>query len=695
MKKLISLLLTAVMLLSFAPAALAADEGVAYLSVAPYGGEETGMETVSWYVSGGNYFLFLPADTDPGAARVYFTASGEVTLDGAPVVSGGTAAAFTEGAHTLACGGAVYPLTVRCSANIPAVYITTESGSLTYLHQSKENKEPGSIRIYENGAISLDKPLKQIKGRGNSTWNYPKKPYNFKFDKKTEVLGMAKAKKWTLLANYFDYSLIHTANAYHFAEGFGLPYTSEYRHVDLYVNGQYLGNYFLCESVEIGDDRIEIADLEKANEKANPDVDIETLPIKGTGENGAVLSGSKKGSRKWADIPVDPADITGGYLLEYEYSGRYNEEPCGFVTDNGQPVVIKSPEYASKNEVDYIADFVNSATQALYSETGYNSEGKHYTDYFDPDSLVNMYILQEMAMNYDAALSSFYVFKPEGDSRLVVAPVWDMDNAFGSRSGKYGTVLTDTSVWWANMMGYHNIPTMLTAAYRHRDFRDAVSDRWEQLRLTSVFNDGQTAMTALRDRIRKSAVMNALRWNHFGTADAAAAEAQWTENANVSINFDVSRAAALDRGFGANRAYLYYDKNGAYSGNWGFVTPVTELGDAVTIKPITGSGTVEAPGGRLFAGWNTAPDGSGTRYMPGDTMVLSSEDTVLYAMWKTQEEIDAENTQPDDPSGDPSVDQPADPSDGDEGRSPDFWQRIKAFFMKIADFFKRIFRIAG
>ena len=694
MKKSMSIILALLLLVFCAVPAFAAGEEITALQINPYGGDEAAADTVQWFASSGKYFLFLPADTDLSAAKVYYTASDDVTLDGVSVVPGASAVAFTAGEHTLVCGTQSYPLTVMLSANIPAVYITTQSGSLDYIHANKENKEPGTIRVYENGALTLDKELKQIKGRGNSTWTaYPKKPYNIKFDKKTSLLGMPKAKKWTLLANYFDYSLIHTANAFHFAEGFGLPYTSEYRHADLYINGNYMGNYFICESVEIAENRIEIHDLEKANETANPDVNIESLPLKGTGENGAVQSATVKGSRKWADIPNNPDDISGGYLLEYEYAGRYNEEPCGFVTSNGQPIVIKSPEFASEAQVNYIADFVDAGTRALYSETGYNEEGKHFNDYFDHDSLVNMYILQELAMNFDAALSSFYVYKAESSDKIVVSPVWDMDNAFGSRSGKYNTVLTDTTVWWANLMGYHNMQTMLTKAYQHASFRADVAARWAQLRQTDLFSNAQTKMTALRDTLSASAAMNAIRWNHFGTTSVQTAAQKWEADANVSIQFDVLRSAALDRGFGANRAYLYYDKNGAYSDNWGFVTKVTERGDTVTVKDISGSGTIKAPTDRKFCGWNTKADGSGTTYRPGETLTLSEEYTVLYAIWKTQTEIDAEHpTEPTtEPTGPATTDPPPAPSGNDSDGN--YLQWLRHILQELINFWRRVFRI--
>ena len=640
MKKLISVLLAAVFIFSFAPAVFAEDGGIATLKINPYGGDESAMDTVSWYSSSGKCFMFLPADTDLDAAKVYFNASAEVTLDGETIESGESAAAFTDGSHTLACDGVSYPLRVCFSANLPAVYITTESGSLSYIHANKENKEKGNIRIRENGVKTLDKELKQIKGRGNATWGYPKKPYNIKFDKKNSVLGMPKAKKWTLLANYRDLSMIHNVYGWEFASAFGMPYTSEYRYIDLYINGEYKGNYAICESVEIGENRVEINDLEKANENANDGVDIESLANVGTGENGKVLSSSHKGSRKWIDIPNDPENITGGYLLEYEYGGRYNPELSGFVTSNGQPIVIKSPEYATQAEVNYIADFVDAGTRALYSETGYNEEGKHYSEYFDVDSLAAMYIVQEISMNYDAAFSSFFAYKAENSDKLVFGPIWDMDNAFGSSQTNLNVPLVTTNLWWANQMGYHGIPTVLAAANRHADFRELVRAKWAEAENDEAFAAVDQAVNELVGVMRESAAMNGLRWNHFSTTSFSTSASKWQSNVAISKSFVAGRCNELSRGFGSNGAYLYYNMNGQTGGSWASVSQIKEAGETLAVRSITGNGSISAPSGKKFYSWNTAKDGSGTRFFPGDTLTLSSEGTVLYAIWKTQEEID-------------------------------------------------------
>ena len=642
MKKLISAALALIFLFSALPAAFAAEnDGISSFCVNPYGGEETDMDTVAWYLASGAYFLFLPADVETDAAKLYFSASGQVTLDGAPIASGDTAGALTAGAHTLACGDKTYALTVMFSANLPAVYITTQSGSLSYIHANKENKEPGRIRIYENGEMTVNKDLKQIKGRGNATWNYPKKPYNIKFDKKTDLFGMGKAKKWTLLANYRDLSLIHNAYGWEFAKAFGMTYTSEYTYVDLYINGDYMGNYAICESVEIGENRVDIADLEKANEEANPNVDLGTLPAGGTGANNTVQKYTVKGSRKWVEIPTDPGDITGGYLLEYEYGGRYNPEISGFVTKNGQPVVIKSPEQASRAEVSFIADYMDAGTEALYSETGYNSEGKHYSEYFDVDSLAAAYLTQEISMNYDAAFSSFFAYKPAGDGKVVFGPIWDMDNAFGSSQTNLSVPLITTNLWWANQMAYHGIPTVLAAANRHAEFRALVREKWAQCVRDRAFETVEANIVSLSATLRESAAMNGVRWNLFGTLNGETAAVKWENNRDISMGFVAGRTAALNKGLGPNGAYLYYDVTEANAGSWATVSVISEIGDSVSVRAITGNGTVTPPSGKVFYCWNTAADGSGTAYFPGDTLILSGECTKLYAIWKTQAEIDA------------------------------------------------------
>ncbi|MBE6541958.1 MAG: hypothetical protein E7672_05880, partial [Ruminococcaceae bacterium] len=107
----------------------------------------------------------------------------------------------------------VYDIVIKYSEHtIPVISIDTSSAVI-----SREDYISAQISIDTSGVSgwflpegfsSLDKTEVQIKGRGNSTWGWPKKPYKLKFETKTSVLGMEEAKKWILLSNYADYSLI-------------------------------------------------------------------------------------------------------------------------------------------------------------------------------------------------------------------------------------------------------------------------------------------------------------------------------------------------------------------------------------------------------------------------------------------------------------------------------------------------------
>ena len=635
-------LLLLVLCLGLTVFAVHAQQGPELL-VNPYGGDADAIDCVRLHVGEDGLYLFLPAGTEPGQARIYFSPEATVLLDGLSLRSGDSGALLTEGAHLLRWEGRDYPLRVCISEHLPAVFLSTQSGSLDYLHADKENKEAGAIRVYENGEMTLDQSLKQIKGRGNSTWAYPKKPYNIKFDKKTALLGMAKAKKWTLLANYIDPTLLHNACGWAFAEALGQPCTASYRHVDLYANGCYLGSYVVCESVEVGENRVDIPDLDKANEDANPDLDLAGLPRGGTGPNGSVQSAAVKGSRKWLQIPQEPADISGGYLLELDYPDRYVKELCGFVTQNGQPVVLKSPECASQAEVSYIADLTDEAFEALYNATGLNSLGRHYSEYFDLDSLAAAYLVQELSMNFDAGFSSFFFYKPAGEEKFCFGPVWDMDNAFGSPYANLNVPLITTNLWWANQMGCNGIPSILAAANRHGDFRRLVSEKWERFCSSGSLAQVERQLAELAVTVRKSAVMNGLRWAGEEIPGAAATEADWIRQARICLSFVSDRAAALSRGLGARGAYLYYDLNGAAADRWATVSPILQQGDYAVLRELQGNGPIAAPEGMLFCGWSPTPDGSGPVCQPGDRLLLDSDATVLYAVWRSQRDLDREN----------------------------------------------------
>lgn len=648
-RKILSIVLALIMMASMLTVSSAAAFGtITSFKMNVYGNNEASIDTVNWYEGkDGIYYMLLPADTDLNSLTVWYKASDNIYVGDTKLVSGEKTDVFSKsGLYTLTVGIKRYSLYVMCSAEIPAMYITTQSGSLDYIHASKDNKEAGSIRIVEDGKVTVDKELKQIKGRGNATWNADKKPYNIKFDKKTDLFGMGKAKKWSLLASHYDPSLIRNTVAFGLAEEIGLPSTSEVQAVDLYINGDYLGNYLVCESVEVGSERVDINDLDDANEEANPGIDIEECLRGGTGDGGSVPSPYELGSMMWVNIPNNPDNITGGYLLEFDFPTRYSAEISGFVTNQGQNVVIKSPEYASQAETEYISSFMCEAADALYSEDGYNALGKHYSEYFDMDSFVKMYILQEFTMNLDAGYSSCFFYKDADSDKLIAAPAWDFDNALGGSHERFGVNINNPDIWWANTVHYtpaleggvNQIPTIFATAYMHEDFRVLVSEKWAEL--SGLFGSEETVnrIDSLAKTNDASAVMNAYRWNLFSDASKYNDKLNaYYAGTNVIKNFITARTKTLNKGFSDSCAMLYYDANGG-AGNV-FNNEVVLIGESVTVKGTNvAQSEITAPAGCVFAGWNTEKDGSGTSYSVGDSITLNGKTTVLYAQWKTEGE---------------------------------------------------------
>ncbi|MBR6255277.1 MAG: CotH kinase family protein, partial [Clostridiales bacterium] len=144
-------------------------------------------------------------------------------------------------------------------SNLPVIYINTENGQgitnkTTYIPATMEIRNSEDPTKDYSGTI-------QIKDRGNSSWIWPKKPYKIKLDSKADLLGMGSNKHWVLLANYLDESLLRNTMAFRLAEQMGVP-AMQTTWVDVILNGEYAGNYQLCEQIRVGKERVDIFDWE-------------------------------------------------------------------------------------------------------------------------------------------------------------------------------------------------------------------------------------------------------------------------------------------------------------------------------------------------------------------------------------------------------------------------------------------------
>lgn len=317
--------------------------------------------------------------------------------------------------------------------------------------------------ITKDDKISTAMPLDQVKGRGNSSWKasatlFGKYAFNMKLSSKTNLYGLDAAKSWCLLANNMDQSMLRNAFTYDLAKAVGLPNSPEFEFVDIYDNGEYMGAYLVTEKVDVGKsklvkgesiDDIHDAVAEKLGEKVNEsqvvDVDSQksfTVTGEPVGYNqveyncaavstdnaqqytSAALDGTTIGSKTYA---------AGTFLLEFEISKRVRNEVSWFKTPRGQYVVVKSPEFATEEEVKYIATKFVQMENKIYA----NVDVPTLSRYMDVDSFARMYLIQEISSNLDSAATSYYLTYccADQDARFVASPVWDYDWAFGQHSG--------------------------------------------------------------------------------------------------------------------------------------------------------------------------------------------------------------------------------------------------------------------
>lgn len=267
----------------------------------------------------------------------------------------------------------------RLAAGIPIVIINTPN-SVPIL--SKEEYVKGTTVTLLNNDMSIGfQGEMKIKGRGNSTWNEPKKPYKIKFDSKQSLLGEPKDKEWVLLANCFDKSLIRNDLAFWMAATYGcFDYVPRYHFVNLILNGQYSGLYQLGEQVKISEDRVNV------------------------GKDGFLLE---------IDAKADTGDVT--FDVPHIY----------------KPVNIKDPDVSAGDEnYNYVYDYVSRADAALYADD-WLDELHGYKTLIDMQSFVEWYLVMEITKNNDAIFYSSCYMNLSRTGKLKMGPVWDFDFGFG------------------------------------------------------------------------------------------------------------------------------------------------------------------------------------------------------------------------------------------------------------------------
>lgn len=463
------------------------------------------------------YCFFIPNAFKNQKMRLTFSGIPYLTIDGKKITSG-SKYCLAQGTHSLITeenNNTAYTLTVWYTSGIPTFFVQTQSGSVESIHSSKQLSESGKILIMDSrGRSYFEGIIDEIHCRGNSSFDKTeKKSYTISLNKSMDLFEMGKAKKWLLIANAFDDTLVRNASAFFIAELLKLPYTPKFQYVDVYINGNFVGNYLLSEKVEIGKNRVNIRNLEKEVVSLNKNCNLADTDF-------FMEQQGRLFSTKGYHIEKEPEDISGGYLLELETSDRYGLEASGFLTSRMQPVVFASPKYASYNQVSYIAGLYQDFEDAVFSADGSNPyTGKMYYEYIDVDSFARKYLLEELVKNLDASFTSQYIYKYDDSisNKFYAGPCWDYDKSIAA-SGitEDGINLNDPKGLYAAVQEKES--DIWYALYQHKDFRKTVAAIFFKELEPHLKNNCEKIFFEYSKNIRSSNDCNMIRWNTFPQA---------------------------------------------------------------------------------------------------------------------------------------------------------------------------------
>lgn len=359
---------------------------------------------------------------------------------------------------------------------IPILRINTNGVDI----DSKDERIEGTMTIENSHTSNYHKNQLYsgkvgIRGRGNTSWNPDKKPYNIELwdpnnrGRAVGILGMPEEEDWLLIPNYFDKSLIRNYIAYDLSNKMGV-YAPRARIVEVYVNDQYEGVYLLTERIKRGANRVNISQL--------TDNDIDQ---------------------------IEP-NITGGYLLEVTPTSRLEDQNFFTTAKEEINLVYKYPrgENITPAQENYIQRYINDFEEALYSDT-FDDPQVGYRKYIDLNSFIDWIIINELARNQDAAFdSSVFMYKDRG-GRLFMGPVWDFDIAFGNINYNNGWL---TDGWYITKSKWIN------RLFEDPYFAGEFIKRWQEVK--PIIDEIPNTIDDIGLNIQEAADRNFERWDILG-----------------------------------------------------------------------------------------------------------------------------------------------------------------------------------
>ncbi len=370
-------------------------------------------------ISSGSASLESPLIGSPLLAASFDAGDAKVYVNGVEQISGVTVNDYSSPVTFTVRSKIEYTFTVSLTySSLPKVFIETAGGK--EIPSKWEDWLSGSsVTVYNpDWTVDYSGPT-GIRGRGNSTWGYPKKPYALKLDSKAKILGMPKHKRWVLLANWMDRTLLRNCVSFNLAERTDLAYTPRGQFVEVFINGSHKGNYFLCEHIKVDENRVNIDEL-------------------------------------------DEDETDGGYIMELD---SYFDETYKFRSERrGLPYMFKDPDEVTPEQFEFIQSFVNNLEASLYDDARFATG--EYKDYIDVDSFIDWWMVMELTGIWEPNHpKSCYMHKDKG-GKLTAGPVWDFD---------WETYMSTT--WWRikETLYYDRL-------FQDESFKTRVKERWNMFR---------------------------------------------------------------------------------------------------------------------------------------------------------------------------------------------------------------------
>ncbi len=408
-------------------------------------------------ISADTFYAYTFSGTDISGLVPDFEYDGlEITVNGIAQESGSSTQDFSEPVHyeVHTGNGNSRTYVVKVSdTGLPAIYLSTGGQPIP----NREDYVAGSFSIVRGfGNEPLHEGALEIRGRGNSTWGMPKKPYRVRLEQAAPLLGMPSNRHWALMANYADKSLMRNDVAFEISQRLQLEYTPRQQYADFFLNGEYMGSYNLTEHIREGTDRVNID------------------------------------------------EDNGGYIVEAD--GYATSEPVYFITPRGMPITIKFPDEdeITPDQRTFITDYYTAFENALFSGN-FADPTSGYQQYLDIETFVNYYLANEICGNPDLYWSMRMYKKNEQDPLIYTGPVWDFDLGFNN-DNRLGDAVQKLMLTDA-----HAPRQWIDRIATDPNFRQAVRQRWNEVKgdvgTINEYIDKQAAL------LQRSQSFNFQRWN--------------------------------------------------------------------------------------------------------------------------------------------------------------------------------------